>query len=272
MSPHRGRPNASELAERGIDTRQNILDVFAKLVAEQGYSATSIAAVAAEVGVSKGTIVHHFPSKELMLQEGHLQYITRRLDEMTRILARVDDPALLLTAMVYCIVRAHRDDRAGTIAFLREFAHFASTPLSTELQAQRAEYTAIMTGIVRRASAQGVFRIEDPRITSLQVFGMVNYLWTWYRPERAETAERIAAQFASNILNGLLVMTDSVRSDDTIRAVASHGGTDGAPAHRVREDRYSTASLLEFIDSIRPLLAPAQANAPTRLVDGRRLD
>lgn len=244
-----GRPRASELAELGIDTRQNILDAFARLVAEQGYEATSVASIAAEVGVSKGTVVHHFATKELMLHESHLQYIGRRVDEMSNVLAHVNDPSLQLTSMVYCIVRAHRDDRAGTIAFLREFARFASTPLSAELQTLRSEYTAMMTSIIRRACAQGTFDVENPVLTALQVFGMVNYMWTWYRTDRSESAERIAAQFAVNTLNGLL-------SGRPRPAEAS-----GIPL--------TVDGLVAFIATLEPLLAPVQENAPTRLVARR---
>lgn len=250
MAPNSGRPRASELAERGIDTRQNILDAFSRLVAEQGFEATSVAAVAAAVGVSKGTVVHHFATKDLMLHESHLQYIRRRVEEMANVLAHVNDPALQLTAMLYCISRAHRDDRAGTIAFLREFARFASSPLSQELQDLRTEYTSMMTGIVRRGSAQGAFHVDDPVITSLQLFGMVNYMWTWYRTEQRESAERIAAQFADNILNGLL---------------------NGAAAREPRSAegvRLDAAGLVDFIATLEPLLAPVQRNAPTRLVAG----
>lgn len=251
MSPHSGRPRASDLAERGIDTRQNILDAFARLIAEQGFDATSVAAIAAEVGVSKGTVVHHFATKEVMLQESHLQYISRRVDEMSNVLAHVDDPSLQLTSMIYCVVRAHRDDRAGTIAFLREFARFASSPLSAELQGLRAEYTSMMTSIIRRASAQGTFDVENPVITALQVFGMVNYMWTWYRTDRTEDAEHIAAQFAVNILTGLLA-----RPQEVARPSAS-----GVPL--------TVEALVNFIESIHPLLAPVQENAPTRLVASR---
>lgn len=245
MTPHRGRPKASELAERGIDTRQNILDAFAKLVAEQGYDATTYAHVATAVGVAKGTVVHHFPSKDQMLQEGHTQYIKRRIEEMTRILVEVEQPELQLTAMIYCIVRAHRDDRAGTVAFLREFAHFASTELNPELQALRAEYTAHMTGIVRQGMASDTFYSEDPTLTALQVFGMVNYVWTWYRPDHFASAENIAAQFASTILLGLM--------------------------QRPENSECSPQRLLAFIASIQHLLAPVQTNAPSRLVSKARL-
>lgn len=240
MSPKSGRPRASDLAARGIDTRQNILDAFARLVAEQGYEATSYAAVAAAVGVTKGTVVHHFPSKEQMLQEGHQQYIQRRIDEMYRILANVSDPALQLTAMIYCIVRAHRDDRAGTVAFLREFALFASTELNPQVRELRAEYTNIMTGIVRRGVAQERLMVDDPVLTSMQIFGMVNHVWTWYRPHESASAELIAAEFASNILNGL--------------------------THVSETHELSTVGLLDFIQSIEPYMAPIQTNAPTRLV------
>jgi AcrR family transcriptional regulator len=49
-------------------TRQQILDAAFELFAEEGFSKTSIAAVAKKAEVSKGLIYHYFDSKERILE------------------------------------------------------------------------------------------------------------------------------------------------------------------------------------------------------------
>lgn len=234
----RGRPRAAALAERGIDTRQNILDAFTHLVAQRGYQATSISSIAEAAGVTKGTVVHHFATKDHMMQEAQTQYFLRRVEEFSRILAEVDDPELQLTAAIYLTIRAHRDDRAGTVAFMREYAHYLFAEMTPELQTLRSEYAALMVGIVRKGEAKGVFAVKNARLTSLQIFGMVNHLWTWYRPEQSESAEEITAQFAHNILYGV---------------VSARSGTDR-----------SVEDLAVFLHTLKPWLAPVQTYAPSR--------
>ena len=70
-----GRPRGSG----GVDTRERILAAAAALFAETGYRGTSMVAVAEAAGLSQTGLLHHFPSKELLLA-GVLQ----RRDEQDR--------------------------------------------------------------------------------------------------------------------------------------------------------------------------------------------
>lgn len=196
----------------GPETRQLILDRFSELVAEHGFELASVSMLATSLGISKGTVVHHFPSKNLMLAEAHLQYMQRRVREVYRVLDLVPDAPRRLAAMMYCIIRAHRDDRAGTVSFLREFSRFPFGVSAHELLALRNEFTSIMSGIIRRGQLSGELIECDVTLTTMQVFGMCNYVWTWYRPDQAASAEDIAAEFASNTVRGL--GTVPAREDD----------------------------------------------------------
>jgi AcrR family transcriptional regulator len=53
-------------AERGRATREQLVDVATALFATSGYEDTSIEAVLREAGVSRGSLYHHFPSKDAL--------------------------------------------------------------------------------------------------------------------------------------------------------------------------------------------------------------
>lgn len=187
----------------GPETRQRIVDRFCELVAEHGFEVASISMLANSLTMSKGTVVHHFPSKNLIMAEAHQQYMERRVREMYRLLDVAPDPEHQLAAMMYAIVRAHRDDRPGTISFLREQSRF---PFGGDVQGTltlRNEFTSIMSGILRRGQASGVFGIGDVWFTTMQIFGMCNYVWTWFRPGEQASVEDVSAEFVSNTLAGL---------------------------------------------------------------------
>ena len=63
MPPRKGQRQA-----RGVLRRGQILDAALTLFAEHGYRATSVAAVAAEVGLTEQGVLHHFPSKDALVQ------------------------------------------------------------------------------------------------------------------------------------------------------------------------------------------------------------
>ena len=58
----------NQKAERGLATRQGILETATRLFAEHGYAAVSIESVLAAAGVSRGALYHHFASKEALFE------------------------------------------------------------------------------------------------------------------------------------------------------------------------------------------------------------
>jgi TetR/AcrR family transcriptional regulator, cholesterol catabolism regulator len=52
---------------------------------------------------------------------------------------------------------------------------------------------------------RGQFAPADPAIVSLQIFGMCNWSWTWYRPDGAWSADDIAESFTATLFRGLAV-------------------------------------------------------------------
>src|SRR5579859_1839276 len=91
-----GRANKN--VERGRATRAHLIEVATRLFAAHGYDGTSIEAVQAESGVSRGSLYHHFPGKEalfLAVLEEVGGRIGREAEEVTRDAA---DPVALLRA------------------------------------------------------------------------------------------------------------------------------------------------------------------------------
>ncbi|MBW6437161.1 TetR/AcrR family transcriptional regulator [Actinoplanes hulinensis] len=184
-------------------SRDAILRVFAEHVARRGYADTSLGDIAAELGLSKGTIVHHFRSKEALLGELHEAYFGRRFAEAEFILAELDDPVGRLVAMIYALLAAHRDDRAASLACLRELIRYFEGELNDFVRQQRVGYTQIVVDILADGARRGVLHTSDPRMTAFHVFGMCNYAWTWYQPDGSQSVEEIASRFAREILGGL---------------------------------------------------------------------
>ncbi len=53
--------------EEALQTREAVLKASTKIIAELGVGAFTIEAVAQEAGVTKGGVMHHFPSKEALV-------------------------------------------------------------------------------------------------------------------------------------------------------------------------------------------------------------
>ena len=62
--------------------REKIIQGASKLIIEKGVASTSLADIAQEVGISKGTLYYYYPSKgELIfdISERHMEYITDKI-------------------------------------------------------------------------------------------------------------------------------------------------------------------------------------------------
>jgi TetR/AcrR family transcriptional repressor of nem operon len=92
------------MARDGTRTRERILDAAERLILDQGFAATSVDAVLAGAGASKGAFFHHFPTKHHLaraLVERYAAGDVAHLEEfMARAEAESDDPAEQLLAFI----------------------------------------------------------------------------------------------------------------------------------------------------------------------------
>src|SRR5437763_16836910 len=109
----------------GAGRYDEILETFTRHIAEIGYDGVNFGMVAKELGVSKGTIVHHFGTKERILAALHESYMKRRNAELDYLLDALDDPAEQLAAALHAFMIYHVEDRASTVAFQREVVRLA---------------------------------------------------------------------------------------------------------------------------------------------------
>lgn len=66
-------------ADRGAQTRQNLLEITIECLADLGYAKMSTNDVVKRTGVSRGALAHHFPSKAHLVAEAAAYLISRRI-------------------------------------------------------------------------------------------------------------------------------------------------------------------------------------------------
>jgi TetR/AcrR family transcriptional regulator, cholesterol catabolism regulator len=200
-------PRSLKTPRRG--RQREILTAFTELVAARGYDAASLADVAARLDLSKGTILHHYGTKERLLRQMSLGYMERRIRELELICEAYEGAAQRLAAVITAIVSGFRDDGPATRAFSREFMRFVDDPVMEDVRVARAEYMRIVTGIVTEGAWRGELRATNPTVTALQLIGMCNWGWTWVDPAGPLSVEELAAAFVATFLDGLRATSSS---------------------------------------------------------------
>lgn len=192
MPARRGRP--------GYD-REQILEIAVQMFIEQGYDATSVAALAVRLGLSKSALYHHFASKEELLEvaldealgglEGVLDESGAEEGSARDRLEHVLRGAVLVLA-----------DRLAYVTLLLRVR--GNSDVERAALERRRAFDRRVTALVRAAQAEGTVRSDvDPSVATRLLFGMVNSIVEWYRPSGGEGAADLARDVLAVALDGL---------------------------------------------------------------------
>jgi AcrR family transcriptional regulator len=193
----------------------------ADLIAEHGYDRTSLRDLADSLQISKGTVLHHFGTKDRLLERVHSTYMSKRLAEAELITKAFPTPPARLAGFIYQLMIVQESDRAATVAFAREIVRFATDDLMDDVRRMRTNYGKLLTDVIQDGITSGDFKPADPRLIALMIFGMCNWSWTWFDPSGRLTPAQIAETFATTLLHGLAnEPTASYDPQETARIVS----------------------------------------------------
>ena len=199
--PRRGRP--------GYD-QETVLRRAIELFNRQGYDATSIGDLARELGLTKSAIYHHVPSKEALLAAA--------LDEALDGLAEAIDAAANEAAGTSAYERLRTAVRQS-VEILGD--HLPAVTLLLRVRGNsEVELAALkrrrviddkLAGLVQAAVDEGSLRADiAPELISRLLFGMVNSLVEWYRPDGPVPVQEISAAIVDLAFEGLGTQQDRV--------------------------------------------------------------
>lgn len=188
----RGRP--------GYDQRQ-ILEVAVGVFNEQGYDATSVAALADRLGLSKSAMYHHFDSKEQLLSLALDEALSSLEGVLEQPGARTGDAGERLGFVLRSAVTVLVDKLPFVTLLLRVRGNSA---VERDALERRRAFDHEITAMVRAAQEEGSVRSDvDASIATRLLFGMVNSLVEWYRPTGPESAADLADDVLTIAMDGL---------------------------------------------------------------------
>ena len=141
---------------RSPGRRTEILDAFVRYVAERGYDRTNMGDIADELGMSKGTIVHHFGTKAQMLREFEETHLTRQLDVLRMAWDRLAAPHERIAAIIYASTLLQVIARNATVASQREVVQLSDDPAMQQVRKLRQQLQALTIDEIRSGVKRAV--------------------------------------------------------------------------------------------------------------------
>jgi TetR/AcrR family transcriptional regulator, cholesterol catabolism regulator len=182
---------------------REIIDAAARMFREHGYTDTSVQDVANEVGILKGSLYYYIDSKEDLLFRV-LEDVHEDAKHILDDVGAMDAPPLdRLAAYLRGHVEFNLRNLAKVAVYYHDFAQLAPERRAVIVE-QRRQYGDFVVGLIEEAQQAGDVAADlDPRVAGYSALGMVNWVYTWYRPVGEAAPEELANLIADIVVGGL---------------------------------------------------------------------
>ena len=194
------------------DLRNHLLSTAARLFHQRGYAAVSLRKIAAEAGVTTGSLYYYFTDKDEVvfeiLESGH----RRALVQVSQAVVALG-PTATRSARLRTAIRAHLAVLFETDSFpaanIRIFAH-VPPHLRIAVRAGRRAYEQFWIDLLASPDAVGRLQVE-PRQLCRFLLSAANSTLDWHRAEGASLDE-IAENLSRIFVGGSLGRTPAERN------------------------------------------------------------
>ncbi len=196
--------NRSEPSTRHYDEKlQEILKSSAKIFAAKGFHRTSIRDIARATRMSLAGLYYYFRTKEELLFLIQEQCFVTLLQRW----GKTADPKADVRARISIFVANHLGFFLHNMYEMKVMAH-EDESLTGELQEKmlvlKRRYVKILTDLVEELQKHEGGRNLDLRAATFSLFGMMNWIYTWYNAKRDLPLPQLIEQMMRMYFFGIL--------------------------------------------------------------------
>tara|TARA_R110000787_G_scaffold201880_5_gene312631 strand:- start:2457 stop:3137 length:681 start_codon:yes stop_codon:yes gene_type:complete len=181
--------------------KQALVQIAIQFFNSRGYHATSIEAIAGEVGLTKGTLYHYYSSKTDLAFDCILESIADG-QRMAQQASEVEGSGL---DKLERYLRLQFETLAGYrgSSWLHADMSVLKEPQRAEARKRSREVDAMVQKFLKLGIADGSIAPVDPKIAEFFLMGALNWLPRWYSPSGSMNSEELAAVFIGIMFDGL---------------------------------------------------------------------
>ena len=191
--------------------RATIVDAAAGLFAARGFHNASMAEIARECGVSKALLYHYYRDKEHILYDIAAGHVEDLLEIVAEVEAAAASPRDRLERLILRFMQAYEGGRRQHVVLIQD-VKFLSPEQRARIHEQERR--------VVRAFALTVEEVEPglrgaalDKAVAMVLFGMMNWTFTWLRPEGTLSYEALARVVARVFVRGIAgLATEAVQA------------------------------------------------------------
>lgn len=181
-------------------TLKKILKVSASIFARKGYHNASIRDISRKTGISLSGLYYYFKTKEELLFLIAQNSFDSVLASAQSGLSRLTDPEEKLRFLV----RNHLDYFVRNLNETKVLAH-ESDSLSGDnfalIQKKKRSYLDLLESLLKELNPGRRSRV-DHRLAALALFGMMNWIYTWYHSKKDSDVDTLSETMSSIFIEG----------------------------------------------------------------------
>ncbi|MFF9122541.1 TetR/AcrR family transcriptional regulator [Streptomyces sp. NPDC014889] len=185
-------------ARRDTYTPQTLLSVAVRVFNERGYDGTSMEHLSRAAGISKSSIYHHVAGKEELLRRA----VSRALDELFGILDEEHARTGRAVERLEYVVRRMVEVLIGELPYVTLLLRVrGNTETERWALERRRDFDHRVADLLRAAAEEGDVHADvEVRLATRLVFGMINSIVEWYRPDGRGMSEREVADAVTRLV------------------------------------------------------------------------
>ena len=177
----------------------HLLRSAARVFAASGYHRTSMRDLSRASGMSLAGMYYYVRGKEELLALIQERCFEAVMAGAKRAIAETGDPAERLQAFIRHHV-AFFTDHMAEMKVLSHEAESLTGDAATALRARKKAYSALLANLVRKVTDAPP---QECAVRAYAIFGMMNWIYTWYRPDGALPPAELAQRLAELALHGI---------------------------------------------------------------------
>lgn len=171
------------------DKRSAILHHAAQLFAMQGYDRTSLAEIAAALGVSKTLFYHYYNSKDALLYDIIHTHLAKLVAVTEKAAASAADGDRRLHAVVCAILDCYRDADAEHKI---QINHLSQLPEAQQAELKRLERRLVDVMVDNVRALNPGLKKDLAKPLAMSIFGTLNWKFMWFRDGGRVSADEYA--------------------------------------------------------------------------------
>jgi AcrR family transcriptional regulator len=197
----------SKGSQRRADRYEQLIAASAAIFGRKGYDATSLQEIADEIGLLKGSLYYYIDTKEdllfAVLEKVHEAIVGH--NEAWRDLQ--DDPIAALRSFISGHTRLTIENLTYAEVYFREYRSLVPERMNLIIAA-RDSYESSFRTLIRQANEAGMLRPGvTPAFAARAVFGILNWVYYWYRPEGPLGMDEVVFELTEYAMASLLGRT-----------------------------------------------------------------